>query len=233
MLPLRGDCLQAVLLETMAAMRNSRLVFCSVLFSLACSSVIAQNQITDPGAKQICASVEQVEIPAEDRPPAAEEKALATCVSLDAYYGFGQPADPVKARKCAYAEMDRGAKGALTGKAILAMVYANGQGVARNFDVALKLSCTMGDAPGDAAGRIHQIERMKKDNRSGYNFRICDHSSGHDLYEQCAILQDRFDRIERDHQLQKLTANWNGRDKKAFRTLWSEAERFFKVQASS
>ncbi|MBZ5504960.1 MAG: hypothetical protein LAO78_05665 [Acidobacteriia bacterium] len=214
-------------------MPQSHLALCSVLFSLACSSAISQSQITDPGAKQICASVEQVELPAADRPTAAEEKSLANCASVDAYYGFGQPADPVKARKCAYAEMDRGAKSALSGKAILAMVYANGQGVARNYDVALKLSCTMGDAPGDAAGRIHQIDRMKKSNLSGYNFKICDHSSGRDLYEQCAILQERFDKIERDQQLQKLTAGWSGQDKKAFHTLWSEAERFFKVQASN
>jgi hypothetical protein len=214
-------------------MRKSYPVLCSMLLGLAFSSAISQSQITDPGAKQICASVEQVALPAEDRPTAAEEKSLANCASVDAYYGFGQPADPVKARKCAYAEMDRGVKGALSGKAILTMVYANGKGVARNYDVALKLSCTIGDAPGDAAGRIHQIDRMKKNNVSGYNFSICDHSSGRDLYEQCAILQERFDKIERDQQLEKLTSAWSTRDKKAFHALWSEAQIFFKVQASN
>jgi hypothetical protein len=214
-------------------MRKSHLVFCYALFSLACCSAISRSQITDPGAKQICASVEQVELPAADRPSAAEENALVNCSSLDAYYGFGQPADPVKARKCAYAEMDRGAKGALSGKAILTMVYANGKGVSRNYDVALKMACTIGDAPGDAAGRIHQLERMKKDNLSGYNFSICGHSSGRDLYEQCAILQERFDEIERDQKIKELIAGWSARDKKAFHILWSEAQKFFKVQASN
>ena len=64
--------------------------------------------------------MDQVELPAADRPTAAEEKALASCASVDFYYGLGAPADPVKARKCAYAEMDRGTKPGLTGKAILA-----------------------------------------------------------------------------------------------------------------
>ena len=78
----------------------------------------------------------------------AEEKALAKCVSADLYFGFGQPADPVKARKCAYAEMDRDAKAPIGGKAILMMVYANGNGATRNFDAAIKLACSIGGAPG-------------------------------------------------------------------------------------
>ena len=57
-------------------------------------------------------SVKDVELPAADQPTPAEEKALAKCVSADLYFGFGQPADPVKARKCAYAEIDRDAKAA-------------------------------------------------------------------------------------------------------------------------
>jgi len=172
-------------------------VLYSILLITAYSSAFSQTPITDPRAKQACASVEQVEIPAADRPTAAEEKTLAGCVSVDAYFGLGEPADPVKARKCAYAEIDRGTKSALSGKAILAMVYANGKDVARNYDVALKMACTI------------------------------------DLYEQCAILQSRFDKVERDQQLEKLTASWSARDKKAFHAFWSEVEKFAKVQASS
>lgn len=214
-------------------MRNFQFLLCSALLGVVCSSSLSQGQITDPGAKQICASVEQVELPAGDRPTPAEENALAQCSSIDAYFGFGQPPDPVKARKCAYAEMDRGTRSALSGKAILTMIYANGLGVARNYDVALKLGCTMGGSPGDVTGSLYQIARMKKDKLTDYNFRICDHSSGRDLYEQCAILQDRFDRLERDGQLEKLISAWSARDKKAFHAFWSEAERYFKVQASN
>jgi hypothetical protein len=211
---------------------RSHFILSPILLIIAYCPAFSQTPITDPRAKQACASVEQVEPPAADRPTAAEEKALASCVSLDAYYGLGEPADPVKARKCAFAEMDRGTKSALSGKAILSMVYANGNGVERNYDVALKMACTIGDAPGDAAGRVYQLMRMKKEN-SAARFAICDHSSGRDLYEQCAILQARFDKIERDQKLEKFTASWSARDKKAFRAFWSEVERFAKVQASN
>ena len=73
----------------------------------------------------------------------------------------------MKARKCAYAEMDRDAKVPLGGKAILMMVYANGNGATRNFDAALKLACSLGGAPGDDTGRVYQLDRLKKSKLGG------------------------------------------------------------------
>jgi hypothetical protein len=186
---------------------------------------------SDPGAEQMCAAVKDVELPAADKPTPAEEKALANCSSADAYFGFGQPADPVKARKCAYAEIDRSAKVAIGGRAILMMVYANGSGATRNFDAALKLACNLGGAPGDDAGRVYQLDRLKKQNWTGNNFSVCDHSSGREMYEQCAILSERFDKIERDQKFNDLISHWNPPEKKAFHTFMEEADRFYKIQA--
>ena len=192
-----------------------------------------QSTISDPGAKQMCAAVKDVELPAADRPTPAEEKALTKCVSADVYFGFGQTADPVKARKCAYAEMDRDAKAPIGGKAILMMVYANGNGAARNFDAAIKLACSLGGSPGDDAGRVYQLDRLKKQNWAGNNFSVCDHSSGREMYEQCAILSERFDKIERDQKFNELIAGWKPAEKKSFQTFMEEANRFYEVQAKN
>jgi hypothetical protein len=209
-------------------------LFLTFSFLFAASALaVAQTQISDPGAKQICASVKDVELPAADRPTPAEEKTLAKCVSVDLYYGFGQPADPAKARKCAYAEIDRDAKAPIGGKAILMMVYANGNGATRNFDAALKLACSLGGAPGDDAGRVYQLDRLKKQNWAGNNFSVCDHSSGREMYEQCAILGERFDKIERDQKFNELIAGWKPAEKKAFQTFMEEANRFYEVQAKN
>jgi hypothetical protein len=214
-------------------MPKSKIPALALLLTLVPAAAFCQTAITDPGAMQICASVKDVELPAADRPTAAEKDALASCASVDAYFGFGGPVDPVKARKCAYAELDRNTRAPLAGKAILMMVYANGKGVPRNFDLALKLACTIGDAPGDAAGRVHQLDRLKKANWAGNNFSICDHSSGRELYEQCAILQERFDKLERDSQFNDLTSSWTGPQVKAFHAFMEEARKFFHVQAGS
>ncbi|HEY4678061.1 MAG TPA: hypothetical protein VIJ01_12905 [Candidatus Angelobacter sp.] len=205
----------------------------SIVLLAGFHTAFSQSTISDPHAKQVCASVKDVELPAADRPTPVEEKALASCVSQDIYFGFGQPADPAKARKCAYAEMDRNAKAPIGGKAILMMVYANGNGAARNFDAAIKLACSLGGSPGDDTGRIYQLERLKKQNWTGNNFNVCDHSSGREMYEQCAILSERFDKIERDLKFNELTAAWKPAEKKAFNTFMVEANRFFEVQAKN
>jgi hypothetical protein len=213
-------------------MRSS--IFLLVIFLLACfHTAFSQSTISDPGALKMCAAVKDVELPAADRPTPAEEKALAKCVSVDLYYGFGQTADPEKARKCAYAEMDRDAKAPIGGKAILMMIYANGKGAARNFDVAIKLACSIGGGPGDDAGRVYQLDRLKKQNWAGNNFSVCDHSSARQLYEQCAILSERFDKIERDQKFNDLIAAWQPAEKKAFHTFMEEANRFYEVQAKN
>ena len=193
----------------------------------------SQSTISDPGAKQVCLAVKDVVLPAGDKPSPAEEKALASCVSLDAYFGFGQPADPAKARKCAYAEIDRGSKAPISGRAILMMVYANGKGAARNYDAAIKLACELGGDPGDNAGRIYQLDRLKKQNWAGNNFNVCDHSSGREMYEQCAILSERFDKVERDQKFNELSSAWKPAEKKAFHTFMEEANRFYEVEAKN
>ena len=196
-------------------------------------AAFCQTTITDPGAKQLCLAVKDVQLPAADKPTPAEEKALARCSSVDAYFGFGQAADPEKARKCAYAEIDRGSKVLIGGKAILMMVYANANGSARNFDAAIKLACEIGGAPGDDAGRVHQLDRLKKQNWSGNNFSVCDHSSGREMYEQCAILSERSDKIEREQKFNELTSAWKPAEKKAFHAFMEEANRFYEIQAKN
>ncbi|HEY5027881.1 MAG TPA: lysozyme inhibitor LprI family protein [Candidatus Angelobacter sp.] len=213
-------------------MRSSTFLPAFFLLTGFCAA-LAQSTIVDPGAKQMCAAVKDVELPVADRPTPAEERALASCASVDAYFGFGQPADPVKARKCAYAEIDRGSKATMSGKVILIMVYANGNGATRSFDAAMKLACSLGGAPGDDAGRVYQLDRLRKQNWTGNNFRVCDHSSGREMYEQCAILTERFDKIERDQKFNDLISAWKAPEKKAFHAFMAEVDRYVQIQANN
>jgi hypothetical protein len=195
-------------------------------------SALAQSQIADALAQRTCAEVKDVALPVQDRPTPEEEKTLARCVSADLYFGFGRPADPAKARKCAYVEMKKGDEHlAFGGRTILMMVYANGKGAARNFDVALKLACEIGGAPVDIAGRVRRLQHLKEENWTGATFSTCDYSAGKYMYEQCAILQDRFDKVERDKRLNGIVAKWSAGDRKAFHVLQAEAQKFFRAHA--
>ena len=209
-----------------------RLKLLSLMCFLIASFLPALGQLgkVDPETVRLCTAVKEAPFPAQDRPGAGESGALAGCVSQDLYYGFDKAPDPVKARKCAYLEMDAGKESAFSGKAILMMVYANALGVARNFDLAIRLGCEIGGP--DTAGRVHELQRYKAANWQGNNFSICDHSSGSALYGECAILGDRFDRIERHRKLDALAAQWTPKQKKAYESFLKTAYAFFEARAN-
>lgn len=197
------------------------------------SSALCQSHITDPGEKRMCAAVKDVQLPPGDQPTADEKKSLANCSSEDLYFGFGEPPDPVKARKCAYVEMEQGKDDLdIAGRAILMMVYANGKGVDRNLDVAMKLACEMKGEPGDIAGNIYELERLRKYPPTT-RYSVCDHSAAPHLYKSCAVLGDRFEEIERQKKIATITASWTEKEKSAFDHLRDAAEKFFKSRASS
>ena len=80
---------------------------------------------------------------------------------------------------------------------------------------------------------MYQLDRLKKQNWTGNNFSVCDHSSGREMYEQCAILSERFDKIERDQKFNELIATWKPAEKKAFNTFMEEANKFYEIQAKN
>jgi hypothetical protein len=210
-----------------------RLFLLLSLIPALASVALCQPQITDPGAQKMCAAVKDAQLPAQDQPTADEKQTLANCSSQDLYFGFGQAPDPVKAKKCAYLEMEQGKDPLdIAGRSILMMVYANGRGADRNMDVAIKLACEMPGGPGDVAGNIYELERMRKAPPTA-RYSVCDHSAAPHLYKSCAILGDRFDSIRRAKEISDITSGWSERDRKAFNSLQQAAQNFFKSRASS
>jgi hypothetical protein len=208
----------------------SLLMLCLVMSPAAS---VCQMKSYDPQTTQICAVAQKVELPAGDRPGAGEIKALDGCNSQDLYFGLDTQEDAVKARKCAYLEMDQGDLDLkIRGRGLLTMVYANGKGAARNLDVALRFACEMPGARQDIAGSVRALDRLKGMGAAGVGFGICDHSSGDILYRACANLEDRFDSVKREEKLQAVIANWPAQDKGAFEDLRQKAKAFFKSRAS-
>jgi hypothetical protein len=50
------------------------------------------------------------------------------------------------------------------------------------------------------------------------------------MYEQCAILEDRFDKVERDNRLKTIVAKWSAGNRRAFHALQAKAQGFFKAR---
>jgi hypothetical protein len=211
-------------------MRNFNFFLCALILAVPVTA-LCQTGLSDPGALKICAQAKDVPFPAGDHPTPEEAKGLKGCVSEELYFGFEKKPDYVAARKCAYLEMDQGKNFPFAGKAILMMVYANGNGATRNLDLATRLACEVPGSPGDLAGRIHEIDRFKTF-KAHVNFSICDHAAASYMYDQCAIMDYRFDHLDREKTLVSITANFTASQKKAYQALHQAAAAYFKVEAA-
>ena len=156
--------------------------------------------------RAICAGVIHAEPPAADLPTAQEQAALSGCNSHALYYGIGMPADPVKARQCAMIERTvkrDGPFGFFEADGMLAMVYANGRGAARNYDVAIHMACRIDDAPAATDSRIRTLADHRRTRWTGNDFETCDDNTSGVGQGICAdhgaqlAEQSRRDRIAR------------------------------------
>lgn len=145
-----------------------------------------------------CARVRDVQIPAPDRPSAAGIKALASCEAQDLYYDARSAADWQKARHCAISQDE---------PATLMMIYANGKGVARNFDLALKYACAMNGAPAEMSGRIAHLLELKRGGGKD-DFDQCDDITSGMMAGFCASIGENRDRKTRDARLKAIVAKW-------------------------
>jgi Lysozyme inhibitor LprI len=200
---------------------------------LSFSSVaFAQQQQPNNERRTTCDKFEEVQEPASDLPTPEERKALASCNSEYLYFGIDHPADPVKARKCAYIEReaDKGMPEVVFGAAgMLTMIYANGKGAARNFDLALKFAC---EFDGTEDIRVEHLLKLKDKNWTGDDFSLCDDQLG-SAYWLRACLKPQWDKEQavRTHEVSAITKKWTAAEKTAFRELQKTATASFDASA--
>lgn len=154
---------------------------------------------------------------------------LKGCSSYDHYYGLhGKPIDYVKARECAVAELEseHGKDIMFSGYSILMMVYANGFGVERNIDLAIKYACLFDM---ESTERIRALIELKISKRKAI-FDVCDHVTLPDE-AHCMVRNSELASQEREKNLSLLTSKWNFKEKDAFRRLRKAAAFYFSASA--
>jgi hypothetical protein len=179
-----------------------------------------------------CDQFEKVQVPASDLPTPEERKALASCNSYDLYFGFDDLADPVKARKCAYIEREPGkalSNPPFSGAGLLTMIYANGEGAARNFDLALKFGCEVDGAPAENDLRFEHLLKLKNENSTGDVFDLCDDVTSGFMVGWCSKLQDDLNKVVRTREVSAITKKWTAAEKTAFRELQKAATASFEA----
>ena len=170
-------------------------------------------------SKALCRAVREREPPRSDQPDASAAAALAGCDSEALYYGIGRPADPVKARQCAFLERDAGDTMVMGGTAMLMTVYANGVGAKRDLDVATHLACGIEGAPFENHGRVMHLAALKKEKWSGSDFHFCDDITSGLAMGYCAGHGQRIAGAKRVAAVQALTRGWTPAERAALAAL--------------
>lgn len=138
-------------------------------------------------------------------PPPADMAAPAAQAPCDAqllYYDTVDTPDAAAAdwgrvRACAYARRDN---------AVLAMLYANGYGVTRSRDLALKYACAAGGAPLELAGRVERLARTEP--AAAPAFDQCDDAVSRLMINTCAAIAARRNDHMYHARMAKLAGGW-------------------------
>lgn len=156
-------------------------------------------------SKAVCRRVGDPVMPLEDRPSAAETRALKGCDSENLYYGDSVKVDYVRARHCAAIEAghDPDAQDTLGGRTILMQLYANGRGVARNLDLATGYACTINASAAEYDQRITHLKHMRE---VPDEFDYCDDITSGYALGLCTYRWSRSAAVARDRELRTLAA---------------------------
>jgi uncharacterized protein YecT (DUF1311 family) len=214
-----------------ALIRLAMASFCVLACLLVLFTPVALTQTTY-GANQ-CERYQQVQIPPVDLPTPQDRAALASCDSVNLYFGINVAADSAAARKCAYLERE---KNDLIGAILLSMVYANGKGADRNFDLALKFACEATVYELGTDTRVNHLLKLQEQHWTGTDFNLCADVTTMQAAEEvlaCRELREHFDQAARRARLEKLTANWSPEEKKALADLQRVAGAFFQASAEN
>ena len=132
----------------------------------------------DKNWAEVChAAKAQPEPIAQSSGPLATDR-LADCDESDLYYGFGKASDYAGALECGWfqrAHPQSKVGNMFYGPGVLTMLYANGKGVPRNLDLAIRFACENSWASeAEMAYRIGHLESLRDSPARADTFDLCD-----------------------------------------------------------
>lgn len=169
--------------------------------------------------------------------PAQDTGSAKDCSTTDLYYGDngkGRGRDYAAARHCAYAARaealrhpDQPPYGeAFDGSGVLMMLYANGQGVARNIPLAKRFACEYEGAPAEVAGRLEHLDAIAS-GRDRKPMDLCDDITSGMMGGFCAARDASFAEVTRSERWSALQSGWTSPQRRALDALRKAAGDYF------
>jgi uncharacterized protein YecT (DUF1311 family) len=185
---------------------------------------LAQNAKDEPNWEQVCAAAKTKPLPAQTPAGPLRGRALETCDETALYYGFDGKPDYTAALQCGWwqqAHPQPTVGNMFYGPGVLTMLYANGQGVTRDPELAIQFACrNTWAAPAEMAGRIGHLEALR-DARSApaRPFDLCDDITSGLSMGSCTSVGTRAADAKRSVQVNALVAALPAAAKSAFPAL--------------
>lgn len=191
----------------------------------------AHDGMDEAATDAICRRVSVITPPAADRPTSEELRLLKDCDGEALYYGIGTRADPVRARKCAFANSiandDDFSLELHDGAGLLMMVYVNGRGVTRNYEVGLHYACQIRDSAFARDIRVRDLADRARWGWRGGDFESCEHITSGMAGGFCSGHRARIALQERTARFSRLSRGWTSEARRRFAILTKSAEDYF------
>jgi hypothetical protein len=179
---------------------------------------------------QVCDKVQKqpLESPAFSKPLPPDE--LEECDETELYYGFGDAPDYDAALQCGWyqrAHPQDQVANMFYGPGVLTMLYANGQGVPRNYDLAIRFACEQGwAAKAEQALRIGHLEYLRDSGSQATKFDLCDDITSGRNQTTCAGIESRATDTKRAAKLAAITRSFAPAAQALFPALQKAEEAF-------
>ena len=194
----------------MNLLRDSFMRQAALLLALMLWALIAAAQPIS--WQELCsnATLRDFKPPAIAKPLAEAE--LPSCNEQQLYYGFERKPDPAAALQCGYFQRahDRPEIGdPFYGPGVLSMLYANGIGVARDIDMAIRFSCeNRWAAEAEMDSRLAHLERLRQTPADAAKFDLCDAATSGLMGGACSSIRSRWKEFERSSKLAAIQLKW-------------------------
>lgn len=208
-----------------------RIISFAVAAAISCVlSVPAQSQAgqRDEDYRAVCAEAVKTPLPAEATQVAVPKK-WPECISYKIYSGIGVEKDYAAARKCAWQERlaaqthrldpPDGLTDFFGGSAMLAVLYANGEGVKRNIPLALRFACELEGTAAENNEWIDRLQGIGNDISNEGKLDFCEGRYGTFMLNVCDAYGAEIDDQHRKDTLNTLMAGWSEAQKSEFSRL--------------
>jgi uncharacterized protein YecT (DUF1311 family) len=199
-----------------------------LLLLAVASPVAAQLDIADEATKARCSQALKEPLPAEAAAAPAPQQ-FPECNSYKLYEGIGTAVDFTAARRCAWSERQATLAGleprytnasVFGGSAMLTVLYANGEGVAKNIPLAMRFACEAEGAPAEIGGRLQDLQsRIDSPKASHGKFDFCDATTSGFMMGFCSGRNEEIHAHERDDRLARLAKAWPPQQQQLFAQL--------------